>query len=159
MSQPPDTSNPFDPFGFWKNTQGQTLDAWSKAMIDLVNTDAYAEATGRMLDSYLTVSAPMRKLMEQTMAQVLGQMNLPTRTEVLSLAERLTNMEMRLDDLDARLDAILRAVERTGQAVTAASATNRQPSQASAQPAAPMPARRIQRPSAPTTRRAPTTPE
>jgi hypothetical protein len=159
MSQPPDTSNPFDPFGFWKNTQGQTLDAWSKAMIDLVNTDAYAEATGRMLDSYLTVSAPMRKLMEQTMAQVLGQMNLPTRTEVLSLAERLTNMEMRLDDLDARLDAILRAVERTGQAVTTAVAANAKSAQASAAHTTPMPARRIERTSASTPRRAPTTPE
>ena len=160
MSQPPDTANPFDPFGFWKNTQGQTLDAWSKAMIDLVNTDAYAEATGRMLDSYLTVSAPMRKLMEQTMAQVLAQMNLPTRTEVLSLAERLTNMEMRLDDLDARLDAILHAVQQTGQAVTAAGATNSRPARANAQPSTPMPAKRIARTaSAPATRRAPTTPE
>jgi hypothetical protein len=80
---------------------------------------------------------------------------------VLSLAERLTNMEMRLDDLDARLDAILRAVERTGQAVTTASAATAKSARASTAHTTPtpMPARRIERTSAPTTRRAPTTPE
>lgn len=119
MSQPPDPGNPFDPFGFWKNTQGASLDAWSKAMIELVNTDAYAEATGRMLDSYLAVSGPMRKLLEQTMAQVLAQYNLPSRAEVLSLAERFTNIEMRLDDLDARLDTMQRAVEQATRTTAA----------------------------------------
>jgi hypothetical protein len=106
MSQPNDIPNPFDPFSFWRTTQNASLEAWSKAMIDLVNTEAYAEATGRMLDNYLSASAPMRKLIEQAMAQVLGQINMPTRSEVLSIAERMTNIEMRLDDLDARFDEI-----------------------------------------------------
>jgi hypothetical protein len=104
MSQPNDIPNPFDPFSFWRTTQNASLEAWSKAMIELVNTEAYAEATGRILDSYLSASVPMRKVVEQAMAQVLGQVNMPTRAEVLSLAERMTNIEMRLDDLDARFD-------------------------------------------------------
>ena len=72
MSQPNDIPNPFDPLGFWRTTQNASLDSWSKAMIELVNTDAYAEATGRMLDTYLSASLPMRKVVEQAMAQVLG---------------------------------------------------------------------------------------
>jgi hypothetical protein len=95
------------------------LDSWAKSMTDAVNTSQYAEATGRMLDSYLTVSAPLRKVMEQTMAQVLAQMSLPSRAEVVSIAERMTHIEMRLDDLDARLDVIQRAVERTASAAQA----------------------------------------
>jgi hypothetical protein len=153
MSQPPDTTNPFDPLGFWKNTQGATLDAWSKAMIELVNTDAYAEATGRMLDSYLTVSAPIRKVLEQTMAQVLAQYNLPSRAEVLSLAERLTNMEMRLDDLDARLDTILHAVEQAGRSVAPA------PSAATPATSGTPPVRRGARSNAQAIRRAANTPD
>ena len=35
---------------------------------------------------------------------------MPSRDDVTRLAERLTNVEMRLDDLDAKLDDILRAV-------------------------------------------------
>lgn len=160
MSQPPDASNPFDPFGLWKTTQGATLDAWSKAMIELVNTDAYAEATSRMLDSYLTVSAPMRKLLEQAMTQVLAQYNLPSRAEVLSLAERFTNIEMRLDDLDARLDTVLRALEETTLAVKAAGNAKPARTPASSTTMTPaLPARRISRTSAAAPRRAPTTPE
>jgi hypothetical protein len=110
MSQPNDIPNPFDPFSFWRTTQNASLESWSKAMIELVNTEAYAEATGRILDSYLAASVPMRKVVEQAMAQVLGQVNMPTRAEVLSLAERMTNIEMRLDDLDARFDEIQRTL-------------------------------------------------
>jgi hypothetical protein len=110
MSQPNDIPNPFDPFSFWRTTQNASLEAWSKAMIELVNTEAYAEATGRILDNYLAASVPMRKAVEQAMAQVLGQVNMPTRAEVLSLAERMTNIEMRLDDLDARFDEMKRTL-------------------------------------------------
>ena len=41
------------------------------------------------------------------MEQYLQQMNLPTRTEVISMAERLTKIEMAMDDLDAKLDEVL----------------------------------------------------
>ena len=106
MSQPPDTVNPFDPFGTWRTARDAYLDTWSKAMIDLVNSEAYSDAMGRFLDSYLTISAPMRKVVEQSMSQVLAQLNMPSRQEVTTMAERLTNIEMRLDDLDAKLDRL-----------------------------------------------------
>jgi hypothetical protein len=125
MSQPPDrteATNPFDPFGLWKQYQQTMLETWSKTMTDVVNTAPYAETTGRMLDNYLTVTAPLRKVVEQTMTQLLNQLNLPSRAEVVSLAERMTNIELRLDDLDARLDGILRGVEQTADAVAALSA-------------------------------------
>jgi hypothetical protein len=35
-----------------------------------------------------------------------------SRAEVIALAERLTNIEMRLDDLEARLDEVQRASRR-----------------------------------------------
>ena len=39
-----------------------------------------------------------------TVTQVLTSLNMPTRTDITSLAERLTNIEKRLDDLDAKLE-------------------------------------------------------
>jgi hypothetical protein len=125
MSQPPDrndSANLFDPFGLWKQSQLAMLESWSKTMADAVNTDAYAESTGRMLDAYLTTAAPLRKVVDQTMTQLLSQLSLPSRAEVLSLAERMTNIELRLDDLDAQLDVIHRDVERMANAVAALSA-------------------------------------
>jgi hypothetical protein len=138
MSQTNDVPNPFDPLGFWRTTQNASLEAWSKAMIELVNTDAYAEATGRMLDSYLAASVPMRKAIEQGMAQVLGQINVPSRAEVLSIAERMTNIEMRLDDLDARFDDLQRALTQiTSSIASVASAAQAVPPRAAAATKAP----------------------
>jgi hypothetical protein len=96
--------NPFDPTGMFKNLRDSGMDSWSKMMIELVNTDAYARATGQMLDAWLANSAPFRKALESVMTQVLASFNLPSRADWISLAERLTNIEMRLDDLEARLD-------------------------------------------------------
>jgi hypothetical protein len=96
----------------FKNMRDTGMDAWSKMMIQLVNTDAYAQATGTMLDAWLSTSAPLRKMLETTMTQVLINFNMPTRPDVISLAERLTNIEMRLDDLEAKLDENPRGARR-----------------------------------------------
>lgn len=104
MSQRCDDAAGMDPFAAWRTMRDQTMESWSKAMIEAVNTDAFAQSIGSQLDNYLTVSAPFRKGMETTMTQVLEQLNMPSRSDVTRLAERLTNIEMRLDDLDAKLD-------------------------------------------------------
>jgi len=103
MSQKPD-EQAFDPFGTWKNMRDSGMDAWSKMMIQMVNTEAYAQASSMMMDTWLTNSAPFRKVIESTMTQVLTQLNLPMRSDITGLGERLTHIEMRLDDLEAKLD-------------------------------------------------------
>lgn len=109
MTQKNDAFNPFDPTGMLKNIRDASMDAWSRMMIQLVTSDAYAQATGVALDAWLANSAPFRKALEQAMTQVLGKLQMPTRGDVTGLAERLTNIEMRLDDLEAKLDEGLRA--------------------------------------------------
>lgn len=104
MTQP--NNPPFDPFGAWTSMRDAYMETLSKQMIDMVSSEEYARATGAFLDNYLAVSEPFRRTIEKAMAQVLAGLNMPTRQDVVSLAERLTNIEMRLDDLDAKLDAI-----------------------------------------------------
>jgi hypothetical protein len=101
---------PMDPMDPWRGVRDIYMDAWSKAMVDMVNTEAYAQATGTMLDTYLTVSAPFREAVEKAMLRTLEQLAMPSRAEVVSIAERMTNIEMRLDDMDAKLDNILRLI-------------------------------------------------
>jgi uncharacterized protein YpuA (DUF1002 family) len=113
MSQNNDAFNPFDPAGVLKTMRDSGMDAWSKAMIQFVNTDAYAKATGTVLDAWLTTSAPFRKAFESAITQVLINLNMPTRDDVTRLAERLTDIEKKLDDLDARLDAGRRGSRRS----------------------------------------------
>lgn len=97
-----------DPFAAWRGFRDAGMDYWSKTMIDFVNSDAYAQAQGAWLDNYLTVSQPFRKALETTMEQVLTQLNMPTRNDVTRLAERLTNIEMRLDDMEAKIEGMQR---------------------------------------------------
>ena len=99
--------NPFDPTGMLKEMRDTNMDAWAKMMVKLVNTDAYSESTGAMLDAWLSNSAPFRKAMESMVYQGLANAKLPSLDDVSRLAERLTNIEMRLDDMDAKLDNLL----------------------------------------------------
>ncbi len=109
MTQKSETINPFDPAGMFKGVRDAGMDTWSKMMIQFVNTEVYAQATAAMLDAWLTTSAPFRKAVEQATTQVLINLNMPTRTDVTGLAQRLTNIEMRLDDLEAKLEEGRRA--------------------------------------------------
>ena len=96
----------FDPMGAFRQMRDAYLDVWSKTMVDTVNSEAYAKATGSLLDAYLAVSSPFREAIEKAMVQVLQQLSMPSRADVIGLAERFTNVEMRLDDMDAKLDRI-----------------------------------------------------
>lgn len=116
MSQKEETFNPFDPTGMFKEMQTNSMDALSKMMIQMVHTDAYAKATAMMLDSWTGSSAMFHKTMESIMTEVLTKLNMPTRADVISLAERLGNIEMRLDDLEAKLDEKQRSPRKAGAA-------------------------------------------
>jgi len=109
-------AKPFDPMEPWRGVRDVYLDAWAKSMVDMVNTEAYAQATGTMLDTYLTASAPFREAVEKAMLKTLEHLAMPTRADVVSIAERMTNIEMRLDDLDAMLDAIRNLIASAGSA-------------------------------------------
>jgi polyhydroxyalkanoic acid synthase PhaR subunit len=112
-------TNSFDPFGQWKALRESNLDAWSKVMVDFVNSDAYARASAQWLDTYMTMSQSFQQVIDQAMTQTLSQYNMPSTADIERLAERLTNVELRLDDLDARLDEMLRLLRGlTDAAVT-----------------------------------------
>lgn len=88
------------------------MKTWADAMVQTVNTDAYAQTTGAILDSYLTATAPYREIVEKIVTQALQISNMPTRSDIIGLAERLTNLELRLDDLDAKLDVLIDCLRR-----------------------------------------------
>lgn len=109
------TYDPFEPF---RGMRDAYLESLSKAMIDVVNTERYAQATGAMLDCYLTASAPFREALEKSMLQAMQQLSIPSRQEVASLAERFSNVEMRLDDMDAKLDSLAKGMAAMRQPET-----------------------------------------
>ncbi len=124
-------NKPFDPMEPWRGMRDAYLDVWAKTMVEMVNSDAYSQATGVMLDTYLTASAPFREAVEKAMLKTLEQLAMPTRNDVISIAERMTNIEMRLDDLDAKIDALLARGAKTAKpAASAAASVSRAPQKA-----------------------------
>jgi len=113
-----------DPMAAFRSMRDTYLDAWAKAMVDAVNSEAYAKTNGVILDTCLTASAPFREATEKAMLQALQQLSMPSRADFVGLAERFTNVEMRLDDMDAKLDRIERLLSKP---VAAASSAKPQP--------------------------------
>ena len=97
----------FDPFGQWVQFWDGWTKAWSGPMSETVASKGFAESMGQQLEGSLEATKLMRQQLGGMMQQFLQQMSLPTRQEVISLAERLTSLEMRMDDLDAKSDEIL----------------------------------------------------
>ncbi len=100
MSEP---KSIFDPFATWRPFQ----ETWAKTMGETVASEEFAKAMGQYIDNYMETAGPMRQQMEKAVERYFQQINLPTRSEVTGLAERLTNIEMRVDDLDSKLDEAL----------------------------------------------------
>jgi hypothetical protein len=108
----PESGTSANPAEQFREMRDSYMQIWAKAMGEFVNGDAYAQQSGVMLDSYLTMSQPFRLSMEKVMVNALQQLNMPTRPDVISLAERLTNLEMHLDDMDAKLERIEGAIAK-----------------------------------------------
>jgi len=105
-----------DPMSAFRDLRDTYLDAWSKTMVEAVNSEAYAKASGAMLETGLAASAPFRQALEKTMLQALQQLSMPSREDFVSLAERLTNVEIKLDDIDAKLDQLQLSLNKPASA-------------------------------------------
>lgn len=112
QTQSPDgAADPLDPFGQWKAMRDRSMEAWSKMMLDIVNSDAYARATAEWLDTCLTRSQLLQQSLDQVMLQTLSQYKIPSTADIARLSERISNIELNLDNLDARLDEALQLLK------------------------------------------------
>jgi polyhydroxyalkanoate synthesis regulator phasin len=96
-----------DPFAQMFQFYDAFAKSWAGVMSEAVASKSFAESMGRQMESGLDAMALLRRQMGDFMEQYLQQMSLPTRKEVINLAERVTNLEMALDDIDAKLDEVL----------------------------------------------------
>ena len=96
-----------DPFARMVQFYDDWTKAWSGAAGDVASSKGFADMMAQQMDSSLSAAQLMRRQVGDMMEQSLQQMNLPTRKDIVNLGERLTNIEMRLDDMEAKLDQVL----------------------------------------------------
>jgi hypothetical protein len=125
MAAENENSKTIDPFETLRGMRDNYLDAMSKVMMNAVNSEEYAQATGAMLNNALIASAPFREALDKAMAAALQQSSMPSRQEVAVLAGRFTNIEIRLDDMEAKLDRIIELCSIARQAPVSAGTESR----------------------------------
>lgn len=113
MSEPPKGEDPFSQMlKYWEDWSK----TWAGSMSQMVASKQVADTMAQQMETNLSAMALMRRQMGDLMEQTLQQMNLPSRQAVLGLGERLTQIEMRLDDLQAKLDQALDLLRERKQA-------------------------------------------
>jgi head-tail adaptor len=80
---------------------------WASAASEMVSSKSFANSVAQQLESTLSVTQLMRRQMSEIMEQSLRGMSLPTQKQIVEMAERMTHLEMRLDDMEAKLDEVL----------------------------------------------------
>jgi hypothetical protein len=114
MSDPQAGSiKPADPLEQWRELRDTYVDIWAKASGEAVNSEAYAQASGTVLEAFLATSSPFRDAQKKAMVSALEQCNMPSRDDYVRLADRLANLELLLDDMDARLRQVHQIVSKT----------------------------------------------
>jgi hypothetical protein len=116
-----------EPLDQWRELRDVYIDIWAKAAGEAVNSEAYAQASGTMLETCLAASSPFRDAQKKLMVSALEQLNMPSRADFVSLAERLANLELLLDDMDAKLSKIYQVAVNAAPSVPTAESETSQP--------------------------------
>jgi polyhydroxyalkanoic acid synthase PhaR subunit len=107
MSRPPENPSPSsprpsDPFELWRQIYETNERAWNAVLERTVNNPAFAESSGKILETFLSA----QKTVRDNMRSYLEQINLPTREDVARLGELIVSLEEKIDQLDDRLARI-----------------------------------------------------
>ncbi len=101
-----------DLFEFWRKFYETNEQTWTKAVKDVVSTREYAEAQGKMLETFLA----FQKMLRDGMTTQMTTLNLPTRDDVARLGELIVGVEEKSDRIEDRLIALeerLAALEKS----------------------------------------------
>jgi polyhydroxyalkanoic acid synthase PhaR subunit len=108
----PSTEAP-DPFAAWRDWVGQSERQWNAFLNEAMATDEFGQSMGQFMDVYLN----LQRGMNEVMGRYLTALNLPSRSDVLSLANRLSDLEGRLSDIEDTLHELRTVIEGRGPGI------------------------------------------
>lgn len=85
----------------WRQTAAQMEQRWNEYLNQVMGSEPFAQAMARSMDTFLTLQAGYGRMMEQ----YLRVMNVPTRSDIVQLAERIGALEQQISDLSMTLGA------------------------------------------------------
>jgi hypothetical protein len=94
-----------DPLGVWRDLLSQ----WEQNVNAIANRTMGSDEYSSSMNSAMGATLKLQETMRQFMATYLASANLPSRAEVLAIAERLGGVEARLDRIAALLERLVAA--------------------------------------------------
>ena len=95
----------------WRNWLVDTERQWNTFFNDVMGTDSF----GRFLGGYTEIYTMFQRLVAQNMERSLSTLNVPSRSDILELSERLGGVEERLAAIESNLKALAEAVGHPSQ--------------------------------------------
>lgn len=118
MAQPPS----LDPFALWRDLVSQVEKGVNEYADPALKSDEFAKVANKVLSA----SVAGKALKQEMMNRYFGALNLPTRTDIDALSDRLHAIEDRLIEMSATLDRLAGGQPR-GASVSAPSRTRKPP--------------------------------
>jgi len=87
------TKPPPNPFEAFKAAYDQAAESWSKSMEQVLSSEDFAAAAGRMVARYADAQEALRQAAEATS----DQLHLPTKDDLARVAELVLNLERKID--------------------------------------------------------------
>jgi hypothetical protein len=111
MSKNNDTSN-VAPLRLWREWYQKSEKSWNEAVTNLLSDDHVAKSTGK----YLQEALHAQRMFTDAMAKYLANLNLPSRSDVLALSDRVGKVEDALAGLQVEIRQLRRTLTERGLA-------------------------------------------
>ena len=106
MSDPQDTN--LDPFRMWREWYEKNEREWNEQLTRIMSDEKFAEGAGRLFQEGLQV----QRMFTESMGQYLANLNMPTRSDVLSLGDRIGALEDALAGVQVELRQLRSALTK-----------------------------------------------
>lgn len=101
MSERSQSNDPKEVFAMWRQLYDANEKVWSKASGEFMDTPAFAQWQGKMLETFLG----FQKAWKESATAQLEAANIATRDDLVRLGELIVGLEEKVDQIVDRLDA------------------------------------------------------
>ena len=88
-----------DPIRLWREWFVKSEKTWSDALSEMMGNEHFSKGMGR----YIHEALHTHRMFSETMAQYLANLNIPSRTDILDMNDRLAHMEQTLNQIQVEL--------------------------------------------------------
>lgn len=88
-----------DPIRVWREWFVKSEKSWSDALSEMMGDEHFSKGMGR----YTLEALHTHRMFSETMAQYLANLNIPSRSDILDMNDRLAHMEETLNQIQVEL--------------------------------------------------------